>query len=96
MESTRLRFTLAHELGHLSLHRNLRLDFQSLDATARAIVDGERELQIGHRVLESPGDFLEWQANSYAAALLMPRITFTPELKRQDKIHVCGLAGPRD
>ena len=34
MQSARFRLTLAHELGHLSLHRKLRLDFQSLDATA--------------------------------------------------------------
>ncbi|MHB8495071.1 MAG: hypothetical protein ACYC9Z_02900 [Casimicrobiaceae bacterium] len=71
------------------MHRNQRLDFQSLDATATAIVDGERELQIGHRVLETPRDFLEWQANFYAAALLMPRVTFASEQKRQQ--HDMGI-----
>jgi len=81
--SARFRFTLAHELGHLSLHRNLRLDFQSLDATARAIVDGERDLQPGPRELITPRDFLEWQANSYAAALLMPRVTVRSALALQ-------------
>jgi hypothetical protein len=84
-ERARFRFTLAHELGHLSLHRNLRLDFQSLDATNRAIFDGEGELGRGPRVLTTPRDFLEWQANSYAAALLMPRLTFGPELLRQQR-----------
>ncbi len=39
-EGPRFRFTLAHELGHLSLHRKLTLDFESLGATAKAILDG--------------------------------------------------------
>jgi Zn-dependent peptidase ImmA (M78 family) len=80
-DDPRFRFTLAHELGHLSLHRKLRLEFQSLDATARAILDGEDDLTGGPRQLQTPRDFLEWQANSYAAALLMPRVTFAGELR---------------
>jgi Zn-dependent peptidase ImmA (M78 family) len=83
MHSARFRFTLAHELGHLSLHRKLRLDFQSLDATARAIIDTQAHIDSLPRRLETPRDFLEWQANAYAAGLLMPRATFARELKRQ-------------
>jgi len=79
----RFRFTLAHELGHLSLHRKLRLQFQSLDATARAILDGANDFVPGRRGLVTSRDFLEWQANSYAAALLMPRATFVNELRKQ-------------
>jgi Zn-dependent peptidase ImmA (M78 family) len=84
-EAARFRFTLAHELGHLSLHRKLRLAFESLDATAKAIVDGVTEFQMKRRVLETTRDFLEWQANSYAAALLMPRATYAYELKCQQE-----------
>ena len=32
-DSPRFRFVLAHELGHLTLHRKLSLDFSSLDAS---------------------------------------------------------------
>ena len=79
----RFRFTLAHELGHLSLHRKLTLDFESLDATAAAILDGRKDLRLGRRTLTTSRDWLEWQANYFAGSLLMPRSTLVPELKRQ-------------
>jgi Zn-dependent peptidase ImmA (M78 family) len=81
----RFRFTLAHELGHLTLHRTLSLDFTSLDASPAGILDGRQDLWIGRRKLESPRDWLEWQANSFASSLLMPSRTYIPETRRQLK-----------
>jgi hypothetical protein len=71
----RFRFTLAHELGHLRLHRKLVLDFQSLDATDAGIRDSQQDLSPGRRKLRTPRDFLEWQANSFASSFLIPRTT---------------------
>ena len=78
----RFRFTLAHELGHLSLHRKLPIDFQSLDATSKMILDGRRDLRLGKRRLTPPRDWLEWQAKYYAACVLLPRATFVGAVER--------------
>jgi hypothetical protein len=63
-------FTLAHEFGHLVLHRHLVLtkrDYQ--------ITDTERDFVTGKKILKSTRDWIEWQANRFAAAVLMPRAT---------------------
>jgi Zn-dependent peptidase ImmA (M78 family) len=66
----RQRFTIAHELGHLVLHRgrpvlvdHVRLNLR--DARSRAAVDVE-----------------EIEANAFAAELLMPRSLMVAELNR--------------
>jgi hypothetical protein len=68
------RFTLAHELGHLTLHRRLNLAFEDLDKPNSQIQDSRNELYLGRkRQLVTQRDWLEWQANSFASAILMPR-----------------------
>lgn len=64
----RYRFTLAHEAGHWQLHRHVLLDQES------TVEDGAEpdyvcQTSSKHRV--------EWQANYFAAALLMPRSMVT-------------------
>jgi Zn-dependent peptidase ImmA (M78 family) len=61
---TRQRFTIAHELGHWRLHkgRDVRVD---------------REVRVNFR-RDRLWDLEEAQANAFAAALLMPRDSFTP------------------
>ncbi|HYK94356.1 MAG TPA: ImmA/IrrE family metallo-endopeptidase [Candidatus Dormibacteraeota bacterium] len=66
----RQRFTIAHELGHLVLHKgrpvvvdHVRLNLR--DARSRAAVDVE-----------------EIEANAFAAELLMPRALIVAELNR--------------
>ena len=67
-------FTLAHELGHFVLHR--RLDLKRIDAgISENIKDTNRELILDHVQGDSPRKWLEWQANKFAASLLMPRRT---------------------
>jgi Zn-dependent peptidase ImmA (M78 family) len=90
--TARFRFTLAHELGHLSLHRNLPLDFELLDATSKGILDARQDLRLGRRELKTPRDWLEWQANYYAGCLLIPRAMLGPELERRQ--HLLGVRLP--
>lgn len=69
MPATRQNFTLGHELGHFFLHKK---ELQS----DRAIIDGEDSLD-GQRILYRRDDGqdnkrLEFEANNFAAGLLMP------------------------
>jgi len=68
------RFTMAHEIGHFVLHRKLFLKSQSTP-NEDGLIDDRRTLLPLDRVPKSPKDFLEYQANQYAAALLMPAPT---------------------
>jgi Zn-dependent peptidase ImmA (M78 family) len=64
---TRYRFTLAHEIGHYVFHSDLIASFhpQSVADWGKFIlaIDGETY------------DWLEWQAYSFAAAVLVPRVS---------------------
>lgn len=72
-ENPRRFFTLGHEYGHFVLHRNLiikKKGYSDMD-----ISDTEHDLVTGKKVLSTPRDWLEWQANRFASAILMPRAT---------------------
>jgi len=58
---SRQRFTLAHELGHLRLHRGRAL-----------IVDSSIRVNLRDAVSSAATDREEMEANRFAAALLMP------------------------
>ena len=62
------RFTQAHELAHWILHRNLDLSDYTLEDTHESLNQ--------QRTLISTYDWIEWQANTYAAFLLMPKTIF--------------------
>ena len=68
-EENRLRFTVAHELGHLLLHRALKLK-KKMNPNINE--DTEIVLDTGRK----KPDFLEWQAKCFAANLLLPRKPF--------------------
>ncbi|WP_198040729.1 ImmA/IrrE family metallo-endopeptidase [Phaeobacter inhibens] len=64
---TRQRFSMAHEFAHFQLHRkNLK------------------ELEEGERILHRSDErnLIEWQANSFAAEILMPEDQFREEIER--------------
>lgn len=61
----RQRFTIAHELGHVLLHRN-RLE-------AAVLVDKSRNFIARDTVSAAGTDPVEIQANAFAAELLMPK-----------------------
>lgn len=94
----RLRFTYAHEASHWVLHRHL---FE-LDPNQMVLFQEEQEVQsikclnrdienmfASNKTLLSDADWLEWQADSLGASLLLPRTTF--KLAFEDKLHSCGL-----
>jgi len=58
----RRRFTVAHEIGHIVLHRSI------LEA---GLV--QPSMFISESAAAAQDDSMEWQANFFAAALLMPR-----------------------
>ena len=58
----RQRFTLAHEIGHYILHRDLIGDGLTDDGLYRSTLRNGQKLE----------DFREQEANRYAASLLMP------------------------
>lgn len=69
----RQKFILGHEFGHLVLHRNLLVnkeDYANVD-----IADVEWDFSTGKKLLLNARDWLEWQANKFASAVLMPRTT---------------------
>jgi Zn-dependent peptidase ImmA (M78 family) len=71
-----MRFTAAHEIGHWILHRwnYENWNFESFQPTQDNFEDDENSL---HRLdRRSPKEWLEWQANVFAAALIMPQDTF--------------------
>jgi Zn-dependent peptidase ImmA (M78 family) len=87
----RFNFTLAHELAHLTLHRGLSLKKPLEQDTDERI---ERDLVTGRKLLRTPNDRIEWQANALAAAILMPRATVRHSvLIRQKEIGVNNNAG---
>lgn len=67
----RRRYTEIHEAAHWLLHRPY---FDRLDGRSRHIVC--RTIENYKRVKKTDADWLEWQADSLAAALLMPRDVF--------------------
>lgn len=74
----RHKFVLGHEFGHLILHRKLLIKKENY--TDIDIFDTEKDLVTGKKILTTPRDWLEWQANHFASAILMPRSTFLKAL----------------
>jgi hypothetical protein len=64
----RYRFTIAHEIGHWVLHRHLFSNELNAVAALRETT-GDYLLRQ-----KTPDARLEWQANYFAACILMPRI----------------------
>lgn len=65
----RYHFTLAHEIGHWRLHRK---HFVATPNQGRLFDDGTRKPDVVCRSSESKMP-VEWQADTFAAVLLMPR-----------------------
>lgn len=68
----RYRFSIAHELGHFVLHSNL---FKNTGITTI-----EEWAQFLHDIPEDQKDYLEAQANKFAAHLLIPQNLLIKEL----------------
>jgi len=71
--AVRRRYTEVHEAAHWLLHRPY-FDRFSQDGRSNHIAC--RSIENYKRMKKTPTDWLEWQADSLAAALLMPRDVF--------------------
>lgn len=83
--ATRQRFTLAHELGHLRLHR-----FATPHADGRFVVRFRDERSSEGSAAE------EIEANQFAAELLMPRALVLKELRKAGFDYAPDLEGQPD
>ena len=78
---TMKRFTQAHEIAHWYLHRNCDLADYTLEDTPDRLNQ--------KRTLSSTYDWVEWQANTFAAFLLIPEKRFFLEFDKS--CHLLGL-----
>ena len=74
---TRRRFTIAHEIGHMVLHKQDAL-----------FVDGSFLVHKRDRKSSQATDLKEIQANQFAAALLMPRTLLEKRAKKEDLLSL--------
>jgi len=70
--SPRFQRTLAHELGHLVLHRKM-IGKGKYISREKPIVDTARQLRYRETAELSDLGWVEWQANEFAMCLILPR-----------------------
>ncbi|MCP2027395.1 Zn-dependent peptidase ImmA (M78 family) [Flavobacterium sp. HSC-32F16] len=70
-DSVREPFVVAHEIGHFILHKNLRVN----KARYNNFKDTSFSLFEQSYTLKNPKNWIEWQANCFAASLLMPQFS---------------------
>jgi len=80
----RQRFTMAHELGHYILHRDMIGQGVDDDTMYRSTPEGEFYNTAIHKIHEM-------QANSFAASVLMPEDLLRQEIVHQQEIGVVRL-----
>lgn len=73
-DESKFNFTLAHEFGHLALHRNIKLIYEADDEKSSSDTLALKEK------CRTDSDWMEWQANRYAAALLLPKTMLEQKL----------------
>jgi Zn-dependent peptidase ImmA (M78 family) len=79
----RFNFVLGHEFGHLVLHRTV--DLKKTRYEEQEIIDTEIDFVTGKKNLRTSRDFLEWQANYFSSAILMPRISIMKAVIQKQK-----------
>jgi Zn-dependent peptidase ImmA (M78 family) len=67
-ESERFSFVLLHEVAHYFLHTGLQINQQTYDNLS----DSDYNTAIGKHELVNERHWMEWQANHFAACILMP------------------------
>ena len=74
----RYRFTLAHEIGHYVFHSDLIASFHP-----QSVADWNKFV-LG--IDEETYGWLEWQAYSFAAAVLVPRVSLKQNFRKELKL----------
>jgi Zn-dependent peptidase ImmA (M78 family) len=72
--AVRQRFTIAHELGHLLLHKK----------TQDIFVDKQFQVHFRNENSATGQDIQELEANAFAAAILMPKDLLLTEIKKHN------------
>lgn len=68
-----MRFTAGHEIGHWVIHRWNFLNWKITGSRSEWVeIEGTR---LGAAPVRTPREWIEWQANMFSAALIMPRRT---------------------
>lgn len=75
LNKPRWRFTLAHEVGHLILHRNI------LKTYVTENIDIAEMLSLSGKFSNYTNKYLEIQANKFASVLLLPKESFLREVQ---------------
>ncbi|OIP31830.1 MAG: hypothetical protein COW04_13150 [Deltaproteobacteria bacterium CG12_big_fil_rev_8_21_14_0_65_43_10] len=76
--ANRMRFSFAHELGHLFLHRDI---YTKLDVTS-----SEEWKNFILNVPENEYRSFEWQANEFAGRLLVPHLHLAVEVNKANEV----------
>ena len=85
INDNRFNFTLSHEIGHLVLHRKLTFKQEEYEG----IQDTEYDMISGKHILKTDRDWIEWQANYFGSAFLMPKQTFIEAVRQiQDRMGI--------
>lgn len=72
----RYAFTLAHEIGHFVLHQNLRMN----QTVYNNFKDSVHNIFSQKSELKNDRNWIEWQANCFASAILMPHTSLVARL----------------
>ena len=75
-QTYRQAFVIAHEIGHYILHKELRVTQEYYDSFS----DSEYDFRANKHMLTNFRHWIEWQANYFAACLLMPKDSFRVNL----------------
>lgn len=78
-QNSRFRFTLAHEIGHGLIHPSYYLMQQKQGRLENGMACAKRckksSIENKRQSMDKNIDWLEWQANAFASAILMPAPT---------------------
>jgi len=83
VNDSRFNFVLAHELGHLVYHRFV--DIKRTGYKEQELVDTEIDFVTGKKNLKTARAWIEWQANYFASALLIPIATVRKAVVEKQK-----------
>jgi len=73
VNDNRFNFILGHEFGHIVFHRSININKTGYEE--QELIDTEIDLVTGKKNLKTARDWMEWQANYFASAILIPRST---------------------
>ena len=86
-DSPRFRWTLSHEVGHFVLHRKLYPS--NISREPQEFIDTKEELRFIRTARRSDLQWIEWQANQFASALLLPRpIVYAAVVSVQQELNI--------